>query len=57
MADMDVDHIHSESAVADAEMSDAVSTAADSVIPKVGFTVHSSDDDTPPQTTGRAVPS
>ncbi|KAJ1815756.1 3',5'-cyclic-nucleotide phosphodiesterase (PDEase) (3':5'-CNP), partial [Coemansia sp. RSA 2675] len=56
MADMDVDHIHGDSA-ADAEMSDAGAPVAESVIPRVGFTVHSSDDDARPQTTGRAVPS
>ncbi|KAJ2729713.1 3',5'-cyclic-nucleotide phosphodiesterase (PDEase) (3':5'-CNP) [Coemansia sp. BCRC 34962] len=55
MADMEVDHMHSDSA-ADAEMSDAGTSATESVIPRVGFTVHSSDDDALPQTTGRAVP-
>ncbi|KAJ2363982.1 3',5'-cyclic-nucleotide phosphodiesterase (PDEase) (3':5'-CNP), partial [Coemansia sp. RSA 2611] len=38
-------------------MSDAGAPVAESVIPRVGFTVHSSDDDARPQTTGRAVPS
>ncbi|KAJ2835014.1 3',5'-cyclic-nucleotide phosphodiesterase (PDEase) (3':5'-CNP) [Coemansia furcata] len=51
MSDMDVDRVHGDSAV-DAEMGDA-----GSIIPRVGFTVHNSDDDAPPQTTGRAVPS
>ncbi|KAJ2255932.1 3',5'-cyclic-nucleotide phosphodiesterase (PDEase) (3':5'-CNP) [Coemansia sp. RSA 455] len=59
MADMEVDHVHGDSAAAaaDAEMTDAGSVGAGGIIPRVGFTVHSSDDDAPPQTTGRAVPS
>ncbi|KAJ2877808.1 3',5'-cyclic-nucleotide phosphodiesterase (PDEase) (3':5'-CNP) [Coemansia aciculifera] len=57
MADMEVDHVHGDSAAADAEMTDAGSIVAGGIIPRVGFTVHSSDDDAPPQTTDRAVPS